>query len=122
MNISLNENYERVNDLCDQIFDYFHLTFYDLEGIINDNLSIEAIKDKLDTFSDRHFSSALKDFNLEIQNLKNKFPNELIQLEELSFEIKENFNKLLSNKVFDKNMIIDLKRRFKENLSKIKLS
>jgi len=122
MNVSLNIDYEKLNDLCDQIFDYFHLTFYDLEAVINSNLSIEVIKLKLDTFSDRHFSSALNEFNLEIKNLKNHFPNELEQLENLSSEITKNFNGLLNNKVFDLNIISDLKSRLRDSILKLKFS
>tara|TARA_B100000674_G_C37603579_1_gene806481 strand:- start:379 stop:747 length:369 start_codon:yes stop_codon:yes gene_type:complete len=122
MNLYFKENYEKLYDLCDQIFDYFQLTFYDFETAINANLSINMFKDKLETFSDKHFRSALKEFNFEIQNLKNKFPNELIQLENLSTEIRENFNQLINDRFFDLDIIIDLRNRFEESLSKIKLT
>jgi len=30
MNIALNIKFEKINDLCDQVFDYLQLTYYDL--------------------------------------------------------------------------------------------
>ena len=80
MNLSIKNNYTILNDLCDQIFDYFNLTIYDLENKLDDQLSIENFKNKLDTFADKHFKSALFDFDNEIQNLKSHFPNELFQI------------------------------------------
>ena len=120
MNLSIENNYAKLNDLCDQIFDYFSLTIYDLETKFDNQLSIENIKNKLDTFSDKHFKSALFDFNNEIQNLKNHFPNELFQLEKLSDEIKKSFNDLLENKILDIN-VTHLKERIKDNLNNIKI-
>jgi len=35
MNLSIKDNYAKLNDLCDQIFDYFNLTIYDLESKID---------------------------------------------------------------------------------------
>ena len=32
MNLFIQNNYSKLNDLCDQIFDYFNLTIYDLEN------------------------------------------------------------------------------------------
>tara|TARA_B100000131_G_scaffold236438_1_gene228464 strand:- start:301 stop:669 length:369 start_codon:yes stop_codon:yes gene_type:complete len=122
MNLSISDNYAKLNDLCDQIFDYFNLTIYDLESKIDTNFSINAIKDKLETFSDKHFKSALIEFNNEIQNLKNHFPNELYQLEAITEEIKKNFNDMIQKNVFDMNLIFQLQTRLKENLKKIKIS
>ena len=39
MNIALNIKFEKINDLCDQIFDYLHLTYYDIESKINNDLN-----------------------------------------------------------------------------------
>lgn len=119
MNLSIKENYKKLNDLCDQIFDYFNLTVYDLENRLDNQLSIEKFKITLDTFSDKHFKSALNDFNREIQNLKIKFPQELFQLEKISDEIKKNFNDLVEKRIMDMNIINNLKKCLKYNLKKI---
>tara|TARA_B100001093_G_scaffold426562_1_gene420556 strand:+ start:448 stop:822 length:375 start_codon:yes stop_codon:yes gene_type:complete len=123
MNLFIQDNYTKLNDLCDQIFDYFNLTKYDLENKINNQLSIENLKNRLDTFSDTHFKSALVEFNNEIQKLKNCFPNELFQLEKLSDEIRQNFNDLLDKKILDLDIdiISNLKDRFKDSINKIKV-
>ena len=59
MNLSIKDNYSKLSDLCDQIFDYFNLTIYDFESKIDTKFSIDVIKNKLETFSDKHFKSAL---------------------------------------------------------------
>ena len=41
MNLFIQNNYSKLNDLCDQIFDYFNLTIYDLENKFDGELSIE---------------------------------------------------------------------------------
>ena len=46
MNIALNLKFKKLDDLCDQIFDYFHLVYYDLETKIDNELSINSIKNK----------------------------------------------------------------------------
>ena len=120
MNLSICDNYKRLNDLCDQIFDYFNLTIYDLENKLDNQLSIENFKNRLDTFSDKHFNSALFDFNNEIQYLKAHFPNELYQIEKLSDEIKQSFNDLFDKKNLDINIITNLKVRLKDSLNKVK--
>ena len=122
MNLSIRDNYAKLNDLCDQIFDYFNLTIYDLESKIDTNFSIDAIKNKLETFSDKHFKSALIEFTNEIQNLKNHFPNELCQLEMITDEIKKSFNVMLHQNVFDKNIIHQLQTKLKDSLRLVKLS
>ena len=63
MNIPKVINSQKLYDLYEQIFDYFSLTVYDLESKIDTNLNISNIKNKLETFSDRHFKNALNDFN-----------------------------------------------------------
>ena len=40
MNIALNLKFKKLDDLCDQIFDYFHLVYYDLETKIDNELNI----------------------------------------------------------------------------------
>lgn len=119
MNLSIKDNYSKLSDLCDQIFDYFNLTIYDFESKIDTNFSIDSIKNKLETFSDKHFKSALIEFTNEIQNLKNHFPEELHQLEKISEEIKNNFNNLVDQKVFDQKIIKDLRKQFEFNLKKL---
>ena len=120
MNLSINHSYTKLNELCDQIFDYFNLTIYDLESKLDTQLSIEHFKNRLDTFSDKHFNSALFDFNNEIQYLRSHFPNEFFQLEKLSDEIKQSFNDLFDKKILDINIITKLKVRLKNKLNNIK--
>ena len=117
MNLSLISNHVRLNELCEQIFDYFNLTIYDLETQLDNQLLVENFKNKLDTFSDKHFKAALFEFNNEIQNLKNHFPNELNKLEKLSDEIKNLFNELVDKKIFDIKIIYNLKVRLQDSLN-----
>ena len=119
MNLTLSINISRLNDLYDQIFDYFHLTIYDLETNFDNSYSLKEFKSKFDTFSDKHFRSALSDFNKEISYLKSFFPNELFQIEKLTEEIKKNFNNYIDQKVFDKESIANLKLSLSEQLKKI---
>ena len=39
MNLVFDLKFRKLNDLCDQVFDYFHLTYYDLESKINNELN-----------------------------------------------------------------------------------
>ena len=119
MNISLNIKYEKLNDLCDQVFDYLHLVYYDLESKIDNELNINNIKNKFETFADKHFKSAIKDFEIEIQHLKNKYPHELIKLEKISLELHHYYNQLVNQKIFESEIILKLKKKAKESLSKI---
>lgn len=112
-------NISRLNDLYDQIFDYFHLTIYDLETNFDNSSSLEEFKSKFDTFSDKHFRSALSDFNKEISYFKSFFPNELFQIEKLTEEIKKNFNNYIDQKIFDQESIANLKLSLSEQLKKI---
>ena len=121
MNLSILDNHKKLNDLCDQIFDYFNLTIYDLESKIDTTFSINDIKNKLETFSDKHFKSALKEFSNEIQNLKKQFPNQFCQLEIIIEEVKSNFNDLLNKNILDNTIIFQLQNRLKDNLKLIKL-
>lgn len=121
MNLSIQNNFANLNDLCDQVFDYFDLTICDLENKIDSKLSIGNFKNKLDTFADKHFKSALFDFDNEIRNLKIHFPNELFQIEKLSEEIKKTFNDFLNKNVLDVDIITSLKERIKDNINKIKV-
>ena len=121
MNLSISDNHKRLNDLCDQIFDYFNLTIYDLESKIDTTFSINNIKNKLETFSDKHFKSALIEFTDEIQNLKKQFPNQFYQLEMIIEEIKSSFNDMLNKNIIDDNIIFQLQNRLKDNLRLIKL-
>ena len=98
------------------------LNSVDLESKIDTNFSINTIKNKLETFSDKHFKSALIEFTNEIQNLKNHFPNELCQLEMITDEIKKSFNDMLQQNVFDKNIIHQLQTKLKDSLRLVKLS
>ena len=122
MNLSIKDSYANLNDLCDQIFDYFNLAIYDLESKIDTSFSIDTIKNKLETFSDKHFKSALIEFTYEIQNLKSKFPDELYQLEMTVDEIKKNFNDLLNGNVFDKSSLLNLQNKLRDSLKLIRLS
>ena len=119
MNLTLGINVSRLNDLYDQIFDYFHLTIYDLETNFDNSSSLKEFKSKFDTFADKHFQSALSDFNKEISRLKSFFPNELFKIEKLTEEIKRNFNNYIDQKVFDQQTIANLKLSLNEQLKKI---
>ena len=119
MNLTIDLKFEKLNDLCDQVFDYFHLAYYDLESKIDNELNINSIKGKFETFADKHFKSAIKDFENEIQYLKNKSPNELIKLEKISSDIHQYFNQLVNHKIFDSDLLLKLRKKAKESLSKI---
>ena len=119
MNLVFDLKFRKLNDLCDQVFDYFHLTYYDLESEINNELNINSIKSKLETFADKHFKSAIKEFENEIQHLKNKSPHELIKLEKISSELHQYYNQLVNHKIFDSELLLKLKKKAKESLSKI---
>ena len=120
MNLVFDLKFRKLNDLCDQVFDYFYLTYYDLESKINNELSIDSIKSKLETFADKHFKSAIKDFQKEIQLFKNVSPIELLNIEKISDEILNNFEKLINNSLFDINSIHQLKIKLKKNILKLK--
>ena len=120
MNIAFNLKFKKLDDLCDQIFDYFHLVYYDLETKIDNELNINSLKNKFDTFSDKHFKSAIKDFQKEIQLFKNVTPIELLNIEKISDEILNNFEKLINNNLFDINSIHQLKIKLKKNILKLK--
>ena len=119
MNIVFDLKFRKLNDLCDQVFDYFYLTYYDLESKINYELNINSIKSKLETFADKHFKSAIKEFENEIQHLKNKSPHELIKLEKISSELHQYYYQLVNHKIFDSELLLKLKKKTKESLSKI---
>jgi len=122
MNLSIKYNHTKLNDLCDQIFDYFNLTIYDLESKIDTTFSIISLKGKLETFSDKHFKSALMEFTNEIQNFKKQFPDQFYQLEAIIDEIKNNFNNMLNRNIFNNNIIFELQNKLKDNLKLIKLT
>jgi hypothetical protein len=122
MNLLITDNHKKLNDLCDQIFDYFNLTIYDLESKMDTTFSINNIKDKLETFSDKHFKSALIEFTNEVQNLKKQFPDQFYQLEMIIEEIKSNFNDMLNKNILDNTVIFQLQNKLKDNLRLIKLS
>jgi len=119
VNIAFNLKFKKLDDLCDQIFDYFHLVYYDLETKIDNELNINSIKNKFETFADKHFKSAIKEFENEIQYLKNKSPHELIKLEKISTELHQYYNQLVNHKIFDSELLFKLKKKAKESLSKI---
>ena len=119
MNLALNMKFEKINDLCDQVFDYLHLTYYDLESKIDNELNINSIKNKFETFADKHFKSAIKEFENEIQYLKNKSPRELVNLEKISIEINQYFEQLINFKFFDTEIIDKLKLKAKANINNI---
>ena len=119
MNFSKVINCAKLYDLYEQIFDYFNLTIYDLESCIDTNLSIEKIKNKLETFSDNHFKSALNEFNEEIRRIKNYLPDELSKIEKLSDDLKFNFNTFLDKNFIDFEKVASLKSNFKISIDKI---
>ena len=119
MNFSKVINSAKLYDLYEQIFDYFNLTIYDLESCIDTNLSIEKIKNKLETFSDNHFKSALNEFNEEIRRIKNYLPDELSKIENLSDDLKFYFNTFLDKNFIDFEKVASLKSNFKISIDKI---
>ena len=119
MNFSKVINCEKLYDLYEQIFDYFNLTIYDLESCIDTNLSIEKIKNKLETFSDNHFKNALNEFNEEIRRIKNYLPDELSKIEKLSDDLKFYFNTFLDKNFIDFEKVASLKSNFKISIDKI---
>ena len=122
MNLSITDNHKKLNDLCDQIFDYFNLTIYDLESKIDTTFSINNIKNKLETFSDKHFKSALIEFTNEVQNLKKQFPDQFYQLETIIEDIKSNFDNVLNKNILDNTIIFQLQNKLKDTLKLIRLS
>ena len=119
MNFSKVINCAKLYDLYEQIFDYFNLTIYDLESCIDTNLSIEKIKNKLETFSDNHFKNALNEFNEEIRRIKNYLPDELSKIEKLSDDLKYDFNTFLDKNFIDFEKFASLKNNFKISIDKI---
>ena len=119
MNVSNIINSKKLYNLYDQIFDYFNLAIYDLESKIDTSFDYKNIKYKLETFADKHFRSALNEFNREISLLKDQIPDDFSKIEELSNEIRTYFNSFLEKKLFDYNKINDLKDNLKKNIDKI---
>ena len=119
MNFSKVINCAKLHDLYEQIFDYFNLTIYDLESCIDTNLNIEKIKNKLETFSDKHFKNALSEFNEEIGRIKNYLPDELSKIENLSEDLKFYFNTFLDKNFIDFEKVATLKSNFKISIDKI---
>ncbi len=119
MNVSNIINSKKLYNLYDQIFDYFNLAIYDLESKIDTSFDYKNIKHKLETFADKHFKSALNEFNIEISLLKDQIPDDFSKIEELSNEIRTYFNSFLEKKLFDYKKINDLKDNLKKNIDKI---
>ena len=119
MNVSNIINSKKLYNLYDQIFDYFNLAIYDLESKIDTSFDYKNIKHKLETFADKHFKSALNEFNREISLLKDQIPDDFSKIEELSNEIRTYFNSFLEKKLFDHKKINDLKDNLKKNIDKI---
>ena len=119
MNIAINFKFKKLDDLCDQIFDYFRLVYYDLETKIDTELNICNFKNKFETFADKHFKSAINDFENEIQHLKNKSPHELIKLKRISLELQQYYSQLINHKIFDNDLLLKLREKAKESLSNI---
>lgn len=116
MNIPKVINSQKLYDLYEQIFDYFSLTVYDLESKIDTNLNISNIKNKLETFSDKHFKNALNDFNQEVKKIKNHIPDDFLKIEQISHEIKQSYNKFLEQNFFDYESLEILKNKLKLSL------
>ena len=119
MNVSNMINSKKLYNLYDQIFDYFNLAIYDLESKIDTSFDYKNIKHKLETFADKHFKSALNEFNREIFKLKDQIPDDFSKIEELSNEIRTYFNSFLEKKLFDYKKIDDLKDNLKKSIDKI---
>ncbi len=119
MNIVRIINSSKLYDLYDQMFDYFNLAIYDLESKLDTNFDYKKIKNKLETFADNHFKSALNEFNSEILKLKDQIPDDFVKIEKLSNELRTYFNNFLEKKLFDDHKIEDLKNSLKKSLDKI---
>ena len=119
MNIVRMIDSTKLYDLYDQIFDYINLVIYDLESKLDTNFDYKKIKNKLDTFADNHFKSALDEFNSELLKVKNQIPEDFVKIEKLSNELKTYFNTFLEKKLFDDRKINDLKNSLKKCLDKI---
>ena len=120
MNIVFDIKFEKLNELCNQIFDYFYLSYYDIESKFNNELNIDSITSKFETFADRHFKSAIKDFENELQKLKIHFPKELLKLETITCQILKQFESLIINtNSFDFDKIGIFKKEIRENLNRI---
>ena len=119
MNIVRIINSSKLYDLYDQMFDYFNLAIYDLESKLDTNFDYKKIKNKLETFADNHFKSALDEFNSELLKVKNQIPEDFVKIEKLSNELKTYFNTFLEKKLFDDRKINDLKNSLKKCLDKI---
>ena len=119
MNVARMIDSAKLYDLYDQIFDYFNLVIYDLESKIDTNFDYRKIKNKLETFADNHFKSALNEFNSEMLKLKDQIPDDFVKIQKLSNELKTYFNAFLEKKIFDDHKIEDLKNSLKKCLDKI---
>tara|TARA_Y100000996_G_C22048092_1_gene447909 strand:+ start:66 stop:440 length:375 start_codon:yes stop_codon:yes gene_type:complete len=119
MNLQKIIDSDKLYDLYDQIFDYFNLTVYDLESKIDTNLNIKTIKNKLETFSDKHFKNALNEFNQEINKLKDQIPEDFLKIENISKEIRQTFNNFIDQKFFEDETINILKINLKKSIDKI---
>ncbi len=119
MNLQKIIDSDKLYDLYDQIFDYFNLTVYDLESKIDTNLNIKTIKNKLETFSDKHFKNALNEFNQEINKLKDQIPEDFLKIENISKEIRQTFNDFIDQKFFEDETINILKINLKKSIDKI---
>ncbi len=119
MNLQKLIDTNKLYDLYEQIFDYFSLTIYDLESKLDTSLNLDKIKSKLETFSDKHFKNALNEFNQEINKLKDHIPEDFPKIEDISYDIKKNFNHFLNENFFDDEIFYNLKNRLKDRLDKI---
>jgi len=119
MNLQKLIDSNKLYDLYEQIFDYFSLTIYDLESKLDTSLTLDKIKSKLETFSDKHFRNALNEFNQEINKLKDQIPEDFPKIEDISCDIKRNFNHFLNENFFDDEIFYNLKNRLKDRLDKI---
>ena len=95
------------------------IDFDGVDDYLDSELNISNFKNKFETFADKHFKSAIKDFENEIQHLKNKSPHELIKLERISSELQHYYNQLINHKIFDSELLLKLREKAKESLSKI---
>jgi len=112
-------NINKLYDLNNQIFDYIKLTIYDLESKLDSKLSIKSLKLKLETFSDNHFKSSLDDFKNEIEKIKNEFPDIFKKINELSEELKTNYQSIIIGKFNQFDKIQEIRKSFQNYIDKI---
>lgn len=107
----------KIKELSNQIFDYFSLTFYDLESQLDSKLDLT--KKNFETFADRHFISSIDELLIEADKIKKKFPDTFIQIKKTTNELRSKFDEIINRKLFDLSSIEKLKNNLNNYLDKM---